>query len=891
MTINAKRDRRGRPRSDAQRKAGRWIGVLWAVALGLGLAGSGWGPVGGGAWALEFKAGAAKVDITPPVIRPSGDERFIRPSADGRLGTPLNGYGKRLGRDAIAIHDRVWARCLYLDDGETAALLVAADLCWIPRELRERVLALVEGRCPVPREHIILTATHTHNAQGGMVRALPFRAVSGRFVPEVLEATAQGIAEAVQAACRNPRRAAIGFGVGSGAGLSANRQAEGGPVDDQIGVISVADQDGNCIATVANFAAHPTTVGDEDLFSVSADYPGFFYQVYEELAGEGAVALFLNGAAGNVRCGNPENKDGWARTESIGRLLALQARKVVEDMAFGEATIDVGYATPALPPTIAPRLFPARTVLQTLEIRLIRPSADGRSIRPSADGRLGARGGASVERGADGRALALTFFPGEPCVELGLELRRRALEWGYAAQFSVGLANDFLGYFAPSDLYGTASYEAGMSFYGPAIDDWLYREFGALLTDGDSSVPAVAHPVVEAADVAPRDGAHWLTVRGSAYAMGRQRGAAFQPAIQDAYARAVVDPIEARQLAPTTGLWPFAPRFLDVTPLVLPALAMKVRPALGRVPATALDGLRGLADGAGLPFDAVWLLQCARPCGPCRDGTGNPAAAPNGTLFAAVGDRAGADGVLVAGNFGWSAREGPLVLRAQPDQGRRSVQLGFAAASGAFAGMNDAGVVVCILRTGSAEQGPTSPLGQMLAQDAPGGDAAAACALGLVVRTVLEETDDFDDALARLEPVANVPGYHVLVAAPGRRGAGRACVLEPGPNAMVRQPDQGFLFGTDPGSPVSDAAVRERHGRVADLLREERIIAAVEMERTLVDNAPEPSAAAQILNAHTRCSVVFEPAHRRLRVAFPQEGKPPGAFVSVSLTSSTEAGQ
>ena len=124
----------------------RFVAIASVVALILPYA---------SAYALE--AGAAKVEITPPV------------------GTPMNGYGARMGRSSTGVHDPLWSRCLYLDDGETKVLLVNTDLCMINAELRARVLELAPE--DVPPENIILTATHTHSAQGGMHRyfAIAFR--------------------------------------------------------------------------------------------------------------------------------------------------------------------------------------------------------------------------------------------------------------------------------------------------------------------------------------------------------------------------------------------------------------------------------------------------------------------------------------------------------------------------------------------------------------------------------------------------------------------------------------------------------------------------------------------------------------------------------------------
>ncbi|HEO71373.1 MAG TPA: hypothetical protein ENN80_08925, partial [Candidatus Hydrogenedentes bacterium] len=192
----------------------------------------------GSAHAIE--AGAAKVEITP------------------RVGTPLNGYIERHGRDSLDVHDPLWARCLYLDDGETAVFVVSADLCIINPALRRRVLEIAGKRLGVLPQQVVLCATHTHSGHGGMMHLLAHRAVSGRFIPEVLEETATTFVEAMQGAYLKRQRAAVGFKTVHGADLVRNRYEEKGTVDGQLCVIRVDDADGIPIAIAANFAAHPS---------------------------------------------------------------------------------------------------------------------------------------------------------------------------------------------------------------------------------------------------------------------------------------------------------------------------------------------------------------------------------------------------------------------------------------------------------------------------------------------------------------------------------------------------------------------------------------------------------------------------------------------------------
>ena len=754
---------------------------------------------------FAFDAGAAKVEITPP------------------LGTPLNGYYDRLGRGTTGVHDPVWVRCLYINDGETGVFLLNADLCIINKELRDRVLELAPET--VPQEHIILTATHTHSAQGAMNHGLLARSISGRYMPEILESTAQRFVEAMNAAYANRKRATIGYGSTKHEKLTENRRVPDGSIDEQVGVIRVEDADGNAIAIVTNFTAHPTTVGDDDLLTVSADYCGSYYNEVEQLAEPGCVAMFLNGAEGNQRPANPGKQSGWGRTEAIGKALAALALDVSGDITCGEAKLHVAYATPPLPPTIAHSLMPDQTVLQTLEID----------------------------------NLLLTFFPGEPCVEIGLELRRQARSRGYSNQFTVSLANDHLLYFVPVELYGTLDYETAMNMYGPRIDRWFYAQFAELMTKGDPPEPS---PLPSAAKVETDEGMLHVRLAGDAYTQGYARGAAFREAIQTAYQDHVVAPCTSGDWIPETGLWPWAPSFVDQTPLALPRLAIGARPMLAGLAPGRFEEIEGIADGAQLPFDAVWLTQCA-PTYAARSDKSTLYRSPFCTMVAVTGDRAGADDCIVGRNFDWSDPETPVIFDMHPDGGRRFVAIGFPWSAGAFTGMNDAGVVLSVERVESR--------GEPSLEVPP---------IELLLREVLESADDAASAVEMVRTTAATAGYHVLVAGPS---AEDARVLELGSAITVREPVEGLLLGVDPASGVGDEEAIARYQRIAQLVSTERIVSQEEMRSFLQDREPGRSGQATIRNDQTRYSVVFEPKARVLHVAVFADSVGPARFATVSL--------
>ncbi|MBI2422319.1 MAG: neutral/alkaline non-lysosomal ceramidase N-terminal domain-containing protein [Candidatus Hydrogenedentes bacterium] len=755
--------------------------------------------------AVSLEAGSAKVEITP------------------QPGVPLNGFGDRMGRSATAMHDTLWARALYLSDGETALFLVNTDLCLINAALRTRVLELAPD--VVPPEHIILTATHTHNGPGGMEERVPFRLVSGRFVPELLEETASKIAAAMLQAYEARQRATVGYGTAKQNALTKNRAVNGGPIDEQIGVIRVDDADGLSIAILANLAAHPTSAPESHHYAFSADFPGFYYAALETLTNPKCVAMFLNGAEGNQTIAAPEGKEGWARTQSVGELLAGRVKEAANKIVGREVKLRVAYAAPELPLSIAEPLMPRTTVLQVLEID----------------------------------DLAISFFPGEPCVELGLRLRQQALAAGYGAHFSVGLANDYLGYFVPREQYGAFRYENAASFYGPGIEDWFYEHFASLQSQ---SGPVGSD---ESGALAPQKEAGGFTVMElgeDPFGRGLARGKQHAQDIRTRYERHVLTPLREMAWGPHAGAWQFWPPFMDRSSISLPALAISTRARLAGLPVELIREVEGLSQGAGLPFDAVWLLNNADEIR-VQSGTDALFNTPLCTMFAVRGAKAGADGIVLGRNLDWSDDEVPVITRYRAASGKGIIQVGFTWNSGILTGMNSDGVAVSLARV-AAEGVPDW-------KDPPA---------SLVVRTVLENAATLAEAVSQLTQASAPVGYRVLVAGPTETGFDAALVAWSSNGPVLRAGEEELLLAELPEDSTITPEARQRYLEVRRTLTEERIVGIAEVEQVLTTGSAATSGQEEIYNTQTQHSVVFLPAKKQLRVRAPESS---GGFVELDV--------
>ena len=559
----------------------------------------------------EFEAGVATVDITAPV------------------GTPLAGYGERWGRPSTGIHDPVYARALYLSDGETPVVIVTSDLIGIFKNLRDRVLAHLPDDLGVPHNKILLSATHTHSSQGAMIDILVAKIATGGYDEDVLETTARKFAEVIVKAVAAKEPAAFGYGFGKNAKLSTNRARRGGPTDPIITVIRIDDDEGEPIAILAHFTAHPTVLSGRNML-FSADYPGYFVDHLQELYGGSVVAMFTNGAEGDQGPGNPDGNSGFARAESLGKLLAENVKRIAGEIKTGDQVeVRVGYSEPQLPPSVFERvLHHPTTVIQTVEVN----------------------------------DLLMMAVPGEMCVEIGLNLKDMALDLGYSHAVIVGLANDHLGYFVPRDYFDGEYYETAMNFHGPRVEEFFYREVMALPSRAKADHMSDRSAEIEAPSVVQRGGMSYILLEGDPYEMGYKHGVAMRDSIEEVVDDLLFEePRRRPEIILSASAARLIPRFLNVTPLYMPFVATRVRLMNRFVDERFRLEMEGMSDASGISYDELFLANAFFTVTAQSD-RGDIARLPMCTNFAASGPVASSGQLIVARNLDLDVRR-PFVGR------------------------------------------------------------------------------------------------------------------------------------------------------------------------------------------------------------------------------------
>ncbi len=251
-----------------------------------------------------LRAGAFDIDITPPV------------------GLPMWGYGGRKDLPCRGVRDPLEACVVVL---ELPAVVTPA-----PKgvsEIANRRVALIgidAGRAPARATmaklrarllaeagvaHVFVVGSHTHHGPClELEKVEPTASYIRDLVDKLVLATKKSVERLVPAK----------FAVGSRELAKHNRnrhtKISPKPVDRHLTVIRLDDLEGKPIATVVNFAAHPTSL-PWDLFKYSADYPGALKNRVEKTIGGRCV--FLQGFSGDL-----STNRGRKNVDEFGEALA-----------------------------------------------------------------------------------------------------------------------------------------------------------------------------------------------------------------------------------------------------------------------------------------------------------------------------------------------------------------------------------------------------------------------------------------------------------------------------------------------------------------------------------------------------------------------------------------
>lgn len=223
----------------------------------------------------SYLVGTSKLAVTPPT------------------GTLLAGYGRN--RTSIGSFDKLFTKAVYIQDQYSAIVIVTIDCIGLTRPDIELIQKKVSVEIlKLKPEAVIISSTHTH--AGPDVVGLWGESMwsNGRDEQYMSELRGKIIANIIAAS--NSTVVATSKVTSAQVIMDwVENRSEPGLLDPTMTVLQFVDESGITVATLTNFACHPTILnGDNRL--VSADYvSGFYLAMEESLPGE---HLFIQGAIG-----------------------------------------------------------------------------------------------------------------------------------------------------------------------------------------------------------------------------------------------------------------------------------------------------------------------------------------------------------------------------------------------------------------------------------------------------------------------------------------------------------------------------------------------------------------------------------------------------------------
>lgn len=242
---------------------------------------------------MSVMVGGARTDVAVPV------------------GTAMSGFAART-EGVTATHDPLTVRALSVE----RVVFIAVDCC-----------ALHEDSCALIRDHLIaagavdavVAATHTHS--GPCIG----RGRVGVDEPTVRVAVERAAIATGRSALRSTRACSVGVREATGVGVARDRRHLDTVIDPPVqGIVFRDERDASAVAALVTYPCHPVVLSAANTL-VTADYVAALRDEVEA-ALDGALCLFMTGAAGDVNDGHAASASFYADA-TAGRDFATAASR------------------------------------------------------------------------------------------------------------------------------------------------------------------------------------------------------------------------------------------------------------------------------------------------------------------------------------------------------------------------------------------------------------------------------------------------------------------------------------------------------------------------------------------------------------------------------------
>lgn len=391
----------------------------------------------------RFEAGFGVENITPKL------GNVNNPVKGYFSNVPLAGFGDRKS-SAVGVHDSIYVKAAALKVNNKLIVTISADLLLISPYIADSVAFFLDREAGLKRGQIIFGATHTHSSIGASTPGIIGEKFSGKFQPGIISFLSRKFTKAALKAIADIKPSNFSSLEIEAPELVRNRMSkEKGRLNDKFTCLCIEQTNGRK-AVIGTFAAHPTTLGANNL-EFSGDYPGYWQRKMEEKYAD--VAIFFAGTLGSHSQRGVGKK--FEKARNVGERLA--ERLINSDTAIQKTD------------TVAISFFAIQVEKTPMQFRV----ANSFYLAPYISKRLIPENDSYYLQGLKLGNLIWISMPLELSGEIAIDVKNALKLAGYNSMFT-SLNGAYLGYVTPSRYYYHNSYESFlMGWYGPSMGDYM----------------------------------------------------------------------------------------------------------------------------------------------------------------------------------------------------------------------------------------------------------------------------------------------------------------------------------------------------------------------------------------------------------------------------------
>ena len=285
-----------------------------------------------------MRAGVACVDITPDIESHQTLEK--------------NSLNIQMWKELL---DPLFAKVLVLENDGKKICIVQVDLNAVDNRCTAEIRRAAAEKCGFDEHAVLVHATQTHSGPqlGYRKNRSKYHKEPAKFWDEMSagddryrEFAIERIINAILEADGNLAPASAGAGRAVEGRAAFNRRMVTrnggismplfmdrddslfmeGPIDPELGVLSIVDESRSPIGMLLNYTCHPVNLHPERfLTTISADWPGALAADMRSTFGKQCVPLVLNGPCGNINPWHPWDPDYVRDHVRDGKLLGATA--------------------------------------------------------------------------------------------------------------------------------------------------------------------------------------------------------------------------------------------------------------------------------------------------------------------------------------------------------------------------------------------------------------------------------------------------------------------------------------------------------------------------------------------------------------------------------------